>query len=71
MSFVLLLLLFFGGTYVCAVDCFECAKDLVDKVLAVVVRELLCADDPVKVGLHKFLNDCMKNMNSGPLCIIF
>jgi hypothetical protein len=28
---------------------------LVDKVLAVIVGELLCADDPVHVGFHKFL----------------
>lgn len=35
----------------------EGAQRLVDEVLAVVVRELLCADDAVHVGLHELLDE--------------
>ena len=35
----------------------KCAESLVDKVLAVVVRKLLCADDTVHVRLHKLLDE--------------
>jgi len=34
----------------------ESSESLIDKVLAVVIRQVLSADDPVHVGLHKLLN---------------
>ena len=33
----------------------QSAQRLVDEILAVIIRQLLCADDTVHVGLHKFL----------------
>jgi hypothetical protein len=38
-------------------DGLQGTKDLVDKVLAVVIREGLCSDDPVEIGLHEFLDE--------------
>ena len=35
----------------------EGAESLVDEVLAVVVRKLLCADDAVHVSLHELLDE--------------
>lgn len=39
------------------VHCFEGAEGLVDKVLAVVVGEVLGSDDAVHVGFHEFLDE--------------
>lgn len=33
----------------------ERSQRLVDKVLAVVVRQILCSNDPVHVGFHQLL----------------
>lgn len=41
---------------VSAVQSLERPAGLVQKVLAVIVREVLCADDAVKIGLHKLLH---------------
>ena len=30
---------------------------LIDKVLAVIIAQILCPDDPVQVGLEEFLDD--------------
>ena len=35
----------------------ECTQGLVDKVLAVVVRQILCPNNAVHIGLHQFLQD--------------
>ena len=37
------------------VECFKGSERLVDEVLTVVVRQLLCANDTVHVRLHEFL----------------
>lgn len=40
---------------ICRVKCLECTQGLIYKVLCVVIREILCSDDSVHVGFHKFL----------------
>jgi hypothetical protein len=42
------------------VEGFECTEGLVDEVLCVVVREVLCPDYTVHVCLHEFLNHCVE-----------
>jgi hypothetical protein len=32
-------------------------NDLIDEILAMVIAEFLCADDTMKIGLHKLLNE--------------
>lgn len=34
---------------------FECAQGLVDEVLTVIIRQLLCTNDTMHVGFHEFL----------------
>jgi len=38
----------------------ECTQGLVDKVLAMVVTQVLCPDHPVHVCLHEFLDQITK-----------
>jgi len=42
---------------VCGVHSLEGAEGLVDKVLAVVIRQILCANNTVHIGLHKLLDE--------------
>jgi hypothetical protein len=51
---------------VCGVHSLEGAEGLVDEVLAVVIRQILCANNTVHIGLHKLLCDVRK-MNPGYL----
>lgn len=37
----------------------ESAQGLVDEVLGVIVRQVLCSDHAVHIGLHKLLNYCV------------
>lgn len=43
---------------ICGVESLECAQGLVDKILGMVVREVLCSNDTVHVSFHEFLNHC-------------
>jgi len=45
---------------VCGVHSLEGAEGLVDEVLAVVIRQILCANNTVHIGLHKLLCDVRK-----------
>ena len=38
------------------VEGLECSQGLIDKVLGVIVREILCPNDAVHVGLHELLD---------------
>ena len=40
---------------VCRVHGLQSAQRLVDEVLAVIIGQLLCADDTMHIGLHEFL----------------
>jgi hypothetical protein len=50
--------------YVCGVHSLEGTEGLVDEVLAMVIRQILCTNNTVHIGFHKLLCDVRK-VNSG------
>lgn len=52
------------------VDGLEGTEDLVDEVLAMVVGQGLCSDDPVQIGLHELLDevDLAEVLERGRFC---
>ena len=41
---------------ICRMNGFESTKGLVDKILGMIIGEVLCPDDAVHVCFHEFLN---------------
>ncbi len=51
---------------VCRVHSLESSECLVDEVLAVIIRQVLSANNTVHVSLHKFLCDVRKVTSDNP-----
>ena len=65
---------------VCRVHSFESAECLIDEILAVIIGEILGANDTMHVGLHQFLDmsevanytdSSMTDLNQVDLCETF
>jgi len=41
----------------------EGAQGLVDEILGVIIRQVLCSDHTVHIGLHELLNHCRAFMS--------